>query len=193
MPALIVTISMIQTIMIAALSVAREREKGTFEQLLVTPLNMSQLLIGKAIPPIFIGIMQSGFILVVTLLYYKIPIVGSLFELIIGLLCFMSACVGLGLAISSIANNMQQAMLFAFVILVPLALLSGLMSPISNMPEAWQYATMLNPLRYGIDISRRIYLEGATLWELKEDVIPLIIFSMITLPWAGWLFRNHAS
>ena len=175
-PALVATLSMIQTIMLAALSVAREREKGTFEQLLVTPLSMTQLLIGKAIPPIVIGLAQATVILLVALFWYEIPFRGSIIELYVGLLAFVAACVGLGLTVSAISNSMQQAMLYAFVMIVPLALLSGLMTPIANMPELWQDLTCLNPLRYAISICRRIYLEGESLLALRHEVGALLLF-----------------
>lgn len=192
-PALVATLSMIQTIMLAALSVAREREKGTFEQLLVTPLSMTQLLIGKAIPPIVIGLAQATVILLVALFWYEIPFRGSIVELYVGLLAFVSACVGLGLTVSAISNSMQQAMLYAFVMIVPLALLSGLMTPIANMPELWQDLTCLNPLRYAISICRCVYLEGESLLALRHEVGALLLFSVVTMPLAGWFFRHHLS
>lgn len=88
---------------------------------------------------------------------------------------------------------MQQAMLYAFVMIVPLALLSGLMTPIANMPELWQDLTCLNPLRYAISICRRIYLEGESLLALRHEVGALLLFSVVTMPLAGWFFRHHLS
>ncbi len=191
LPALIATLSLIQVIMLSALSVARERERGTFEQLLVTPLTQMQILAGKAIPPIIVGLGQSSFILLVALFWFKVPFSGNILSLYFGLLLFTCACVGYGLSISAFAANMQQAMLYAFVLLVPLALLSGLMTPIANMPDVWQYMTWLNPLRYAIDFARRVYLEGAAIPELWYDLLPLALISMITLSFAGWMFRHH--
>ena len=190
-PALIATLSFIQVIMLASLSVAREREKGTFEQLLVTPLSATQLIIGKAVPPIIIGVVLSSVILLFALFWFNIPMQGSFLSLYIGLIAFCTACVGLGLAVSAVSDNMQQAMLYAFVLMVPLVLLSGLMSPIANMPQAWQYATYINPLRYAIDMCRRIYLEGTPLADLAYDLIPMLAIAAVTLPFASWLFRNH--
>lgn len=193
LPALVATLSMIQTVMLSALSVAREREKGSFEQLLVTPLSSTQLLIGKALPPIIVGLVLSLVILFFAKFWFVVPMQGSFLSLYIGMTAFCISIVGVGLSISAIARNMQQAMLYAFVFLVPVVLLSGLMSPISNMPEAWQYANFCNPLRYAVDITRRVYLEGADFMDLMHDIIPLLIISLVTLPLAGYLFRNKTN
>lgn len=193
MPAMIATLSFLQTLILTALSVAREREQGTFDQLLVTPLSPLQIMLGKAIPPILIGLVQALMVLLVVLFWFKIPIEGSVFTLFVGMLLFMIACVGLGLSISALSLTMQQAMLYTFVLIMPMILLSGLTTPISNMPVAMQYLTLLNPLRYAIDFVRRVYLEGVGLWQLSYDLWPLLIIAMVTLPIATWLFRNKLS
>lgn len=193
MPAMIATLSFLQTLILTALSVAREREQGTFDQLLVTPLSPSQIMFGKAIPPIIIGLLQSSAVLCIVLFWFKIPLIGSLLALYTGLLLFMIACVGIGLSISALSVNMQQAMLYTFVVIMPLILLSGLTTPINNMPVALQYLTYINPLRYAIDLVRRIYLEGVTLWQVSYDLWPLLIIALVTLPIATWLFRNKLS
>jgi len=112
MPSLIATLSMMQTLLLSALSVAREREQGTFDQLLVTPYTPTQIMIGKAIPPIIIGVIQSSIILAIILFWFQIPMNGSLTLLYFGLFAFNIAVVGVGLSISAIALNMQQAMLY---------------------------------------------------------------------------------
>ncbi|WP_111895554.1 ABC transporter permease [Acinetobacter sp. MB5] len=191
MPSLIAAISMIQTLLLSALSVAREREQGTFDQLLVTPYTPIHIMISKALPPIFIGLMQSTIILLIILFWFKIPMNGSLSLLYFSLLCFNTAVVGLGLSISAISNNMQQAMLFTFFLIMPLMLLSGLLTPVQNMPYLLELLTYANPLRFGIDLVQRVYLEGATFSQVKWDFIPMIILATITLPLAAWLFRNR--
>ena len=191
MPALIAGLSMIQTLLIAALSVAREREQGTFDQLLVTPFTPMQILFGKAIPAIFIGLMQSTIIFLIIRFWFQIPMAGSLWLLYGELLMFTVASVGIGLSVSALALNMQQAMLYTFVLVMPLMLLSGLMTSVKNMPDWLQTATYANPMRFGVEIVRRVYLEGAGFADVAADFIPLIVIAALTLPLAAWLFRNR--
>jgi ABC-2 type transport system permease protein len=191
LPGLIASLSMIQVLMLAALSVARERENGTFDQLLVTPYSPIEIMIGKAIPTIMIGLMQSTIVLMVALFWFKIPMAGSLVTLYIGLTLFNMASIGLGLSISAVSANMQQAMLYTFLLIMPLILLSGLATPVRNMPQILQIVTLANPLRFAIDLVQRVYLEGVGLLTVIHDVIPLLIISAITLPLAAWLFRNR--
>ena len=191
MPALIATLSMLQTLILTALSVAREREQGTFDQLLVTPLSPTEIMIGKALPPMCIGLVQSTLVLLVTRFWFHIPMAGSPLTLYLGLAAFVSAGVGVGLAISALSANMQQATLYTFVLLMPLMLLSGLTTPVASMPRALQLATRVNPVRYGIDIARRVYLEGAGLAAVLPDIVPLLLIAAVTLPTAAWLFRNR--
>ena len=191
LPGLIASLSMIQTLMLSALSVARERENGTFDQLLVTPFSPMEIMIGKAIPTIMIGLFQSTIVLMVALFWFKIPMAGSLVTLYTGLFFFTLASVGLGLSISAVSANMQQAMLYTFMLIMPLILLSGLATPVRNMPQILQIATLINPLRFAIDLVQRVYLEGVGLLAVVHDLIPLLIISAITLPLAAWLFRNR--
>ncbi|MFV0244095.1 MAG: ABC transporter permease [Qingshengfaniella sp.] len=191
MPAMIASLSMLQTLLLAALSVAREREQGTFDQLLVTPLTPSQILIGKALPSIMVGLGQSTIIFLVILLWFQIPFAGQIWLLYFGLLVFTTAAVGIGLSISAVSLSMQQAMLYTFLLMMPLMLLSGLITPVGNMPQVLQIATYANPLRFGIDIVRRIYLEGATFADIAPALLPLIILAALTLPLAAWLFRHR--
>ena len=191
MPAMIASLSMLQTLMLAALSVAREREQGTFDQLLVTPLTPTQILIGKALPAIFVGLVQSTIILLIILFWFQIPMAGSLWLLYGGLLAFTTASVGIGLSISAVSLTMQQAMLYTFMLVMPLMLLSGLLTPVRNMPQALQILTYANPLRFGIDTVRRVYLEGATFPDIAANFLPLLVLAGITLPLAAWLFRHR--
>ena len=193
MPSLIATLSMMQTLLLSALSVAREREQGTFDQLLVTPYTPTQIMIGKAIPPILIGVIQSSIILAIILFWFQIPMNGSLLLIYFGLFAFNIAVVGVGLSISAIALNMQQAMLYTFFLIMPLTLLSGLLTPVQNMPNVLNWLTYANPLRFGIDLVQRVYLEGAGFSQVKWDFLPMLILAVITLPLAAWLFKNRLS
>jgi ABC-2 type transport system permease protein len=190
-PSLIAALSMLQTLMLTALSVAREREQGTFDQLLVTPLRPTEVMVGKAIPSILIGLVQSTIILLLARLWFGIPFQGSLITLYSALILFTTASVGIGLALSAFSATMQQAMLYTFVLLMPMMLLSGLTSAISNMPQAMQYVTLVNPLRYAIEMVQRIYLEGAGFSYLFNDMWPLVLIAAATLPTAVWLFRHR--
>ena len=188
--ALIASLSLLQTMMMAAFSVARERERGTFDQLLVTPLTPPQILVGKAVPSIIIGIAQSTLIFLIVQFWFGIHIVGSVGLLYLGLLFFNIAAVGIGLSISALCTNMQQAMLWSFLLIVPFVLLSGFVSPIANMAVGVRYLTYLNPLRFGLEIVKRVYLEGAVLGDIWMEFIPLTLMAAVCLPIAGWLFRH---
>src|SRR5262249_1297384 len=162
-PSLIGTLTMLETLLVTAMSVAREREQGTFDQLLVTPFRPVEIMAGKALPSLLIGTVQATSILLVAQLWFRIPFAGSFVTLYAGLILFLLAAVGIGLLVSSVAATMQQAMLYSFVVMMPFTLLSGLTTPISNMPALLQYYTLINPLRYAIEIVHEIYLEGAGL------------------------------
>ncbi len=192
-PSLLPLLSMIQVIMLAGLSVAREREQGTFDQLLVTPLSPREILVGKAIPPILIGLVQCTIALLIAIFWFEIPFAGSLFTLYLTLVIFMTSVVGIGLSISALSNSMQQVMVYCFVLLMPMSMLSGFATPVRNMPDVMQYATYVNPLRFAIDAVRRVYLEGAALGDIAINFIPMILVACITMPIAAWLFRNKLS
>jgi pyoluteorin transport system permease protein len=190
-PALIGTITMLQTMLLTALSVAREREDGTFDQLLVTPFRPSEIMAGKAAPSTLVGLTQATLILLVAQLWFRIPFAGSFVTLYAGLILFVLAAVGIGLLVSSLVATMQQAMLFSFVLLMPFILLSGLATPIGNMPKIFQYLTLIDPLRYAIELAHRVYLEGATPAQLVPVLWPLVAIGAVTLPLASWMFRNR--
>jgi ABC-2 type transport system permease protein len=190
-PALIGTLTLLQTLLITALSVAREREQGTFDQLLVTPFRPAEIMAGKALPSMLVGIVQATLVLLVAQLWFRIPFAGSFFTLYAGLTVFLLAAVGIGLLLSSVAATMQQAMLFSFMLIMPFSLLSGLTTPISSMPELLQYLTLINPLRYAIDMAHRVYLEGVGLRLLFPELWPLAIMAAVTLSAASWMFRHR--
>ncbi len=191
LPALVGTLTMVQALLITALSVAREREHGTLEQLLVTPMRPYEIMAGKALPSIMIGVLQGTGILLVAQLWFRIPFAGSFVTLYVGLGLFLFAAVGLGLLISSLAATMQQAVLFNFILVMPFTLLSGLATPINNIPKLLQYVTLINPLRYAIEIAQRVYLEGAGIQRLLPEMWPLAVIAVISLSVACWIFRHR--
>ncbi|MGO9425478.1 MAG: ABC transporter permease [Steroidobacteraceae bacterium] len=190
-PGMIGTLTLIQTMMLTAMSVAREREQGTFDQLLVTPFRPFEIMAGKAMPSLVVGAIQAGGVLLVAQLWFRIPFAGAYLTLYTGLLMFLLAAVGIGLLVSAVAATMQQALLYSMLMIMPFSLLSGLTTPISSMPRAVQYLTAINPLRYAIDITRRVYLEGAGLDLLIPDLWPLALTAALTLTAASWMFSHR--
>jgi len=190
-PGMIGTLTLLQTLMLTAMSVAREREQGTFDQLLVTPFRPFEIMAGKALPSMVVGTIQATGVLLVAQLWFRIPFAGAYLTLFAGLLLFLLAAVGIGLLISAVAATMQQALLYSMLLIMPFSLLSGLTTPLSSMPTAVLYLTAINPLRYAIDITRRVYLEGSGLNLLVSDLWPLALIAALTLWAASWMFGTR--
>ncbi len=190
-PGLIGMVTFLQILLLTAMSVAREREQGTFDQLLVTPFRPVEIMAGKALPSVLIGLAQATNILLVAQLWFRIPFAGSFVTLYVGLTFFLFAAIGIGLLVSSLVKTMQQAMLYSFLVMMPFALLSGLTTPISSMPRVLQYVTLINPLRYAIEITHRVYLEGAGLGDVISQLWPMALISLLTLSVASWMFRHR--
>ena len=188
---MVAILSVIQVMILAGQSVAREKEQGTFDQLLVTPLGSMTLMFGKALPPVCVGLVQSSVVLLVALYWFKIPFAGAFSTLYLGLLIFNFTIVGIGLCVSAFSATMQQALLYSFSLLMPMVLLSGFATPIASMPEALQTATLINPVRYGVAFAQRIYLEGATLDAMIHLYWPLALMAVVTLGAASRLFRSR--
>ena len=190
-PGIIGLLTLVVALMVTALSVAREREAGTFDQLLVTPLTPLQILIGKALPGIVIGIVEATFIITFAVYWFDIPLHGNLGALYLGLFLFLLSAVGVGLMISAISVTQQQAVLGAFMFMVPAVILSGYATPIANMPEVIQWLTYINPLRYLLIIIRGVFLEGDSYALLINQYWPMAIIGIVSLATAGRLFRKR--
>jgi ABC-2 type transport system permease protein len=190
-PGIIGLITLLVTMLVTALSVAREREQGTFDQLLVTPLHPVEILVGKALPGFMIGIGEATVILLIATLWFRVPMLGSLAVLYTGLALFLLSAVGMGLLISSLAVTQQQGLLGAFLFMVPAVILSGFATPIANMPEMVQYVTLIDPLRYVLIILRKVFLEGVSFDVLMPEFWPMALIGVISLSLAGWLFRHR--
>ncbi|SHI73176.1 ABC transporter permease [Halodesulfovibrio aestuarii] len=184
-------ISMVIVMLLSALSVAREREFGTFDQLLVSPFQPAEILIGKAVPCVFFGLMDATILSLAAAYWFDVPFRGSIVALVIVLLAFLIAVVGVGLFISSISVTMQQGLLGAFVFIMPSVLLGGFTTPISNMPQWLQNGTLVNPLRYVVQALRDIFLMGAELSTIWHYIWPLLIISAVTMPAAAVMFRHR--
>jgi len=190
-PGLIGTLTLLVALLTTAMSVAREREQGTFDQLLVTPFRPAELLVGKAVPGFLVGFFEAGIIYVVARLWFRIPFEGDVLTLAVGVGTFLFSAVGVGLMISSLALTMQQALLGTFLFMMPAIILSGFATPISGMPRSLQYLTLVNPVRYAVTIARRVFLEGAGLGLIVEDLWPMAVIGVVALVTAGWLFRRR--
>ena len=190
-PGIVGVITLLVTMLVTALSVAREREQGTFDQLLVTPLRPVEILLGKALPGFIIGVAEATLIILVATLWFEIPLLGSLALVYLGLAVFLLSAVGVGLMISSLAVTQQQGLLGAFLFMVPAVILSGFATPIENMPQAVQYITLLDPLRYFLVIQRKLFLEGVGLDVLAHQLWPMALIGLVALSAAGWLFRHR--
>jgi ABC-2 type transport system permease protein len=190
-PGIVGLLTLVVSLLVTALSVAREREEGTFDQLLVTPLRPVEILIGKSVPGLIIGLVESTFIILVAVFWFEIPLRGHIGALYLGLLLFLLANIGIGLMISSLSVTQQQGLLGAFLFLVPAVILSGFATPIANMPEVVQQLTLLNPLRYFLVIVRGVFLEGADVNLLMAQYWPMAVIALFSLASAGWLFRRR--
>ncbi len=181
------------SLLTTGLSVAREREMGTFDQLLVTPMSPTEILLGKAIPGFLVGILEGSFIVLATIFWFHVPFTGSLLGLYLGFVCFLVATVGIGLMISSLAVTQQQGLLGVFLFMVPAIVLSGFSTPIANMPKAVQYITLVDPLRYFLIILRGSFLEGGSAALFWPQYWPLMVIGVISMVVAGRLFRSRLS
>ncbi len=188
-PGIVGLLSLVVTTIVTGLSVAREREAGTFDQLLVTPMRPAEILVGKAIPGVVIGLVEGSLILLLVVFWFEIPLRGSLGALYLGFFLFLLSAVGVGLMISSLARTQQQGILGAFLFLVPAVLLSGFATPIANMPEIVQQLTLINPMRYFMIILRGVFLEGDSYALLWQQYWPMAIIAFVTLIAAAVLFR----
>jgi len=191
LPGIIGILTLLVTMVITAMSVAREREQGTFDQLLVTPMSPFEVLLGKALPGFIIGILEATAITLIAVLWFRIPLLGSLATLYAGLAFFLLSAVGIGLMISSLAVTQQQGLLGAFLFMVPAIILSGFATPIANMPAAIRLITYIDPLRYFLIILRKLFLEGAPAGTLLHQFWPMALIGLGSMAFAGWLFRHR--
>lgn len=190
-PGIVALLTLVVTMVVTALSVAREREIGTFEQLLVTPFRPSEILIGKSLPALAIGLAEASVIVAVAVYWFGVPMRGSLLSLYGALVVYLLAVTGVGLMISSIVRTQQQAILGAFLFVVPAVILSGFATPIANMPDWVQVITLANPMRYCLVIVRGLFLQAMPVTLVLEQVWPMALIALVTLSAAGWLFRRN--
>ncbi|CDG87775.1 ABC transporter permease [Xenorhabdus bovienii] len=189
-PSLVAMITTIGVLIVTALSVAREREQGTLDQLLVAPLATWQIFLGKAIPALVVATTQASIVLLIGTLFYQIPFAGSLLLFYGCTLVYGLSLVGFGLLISAVCSTQQQAFIGVFVFMMPAILLSGYISPVENMPVWLQDITWVNPIRHFTDITKQIYLKGADFSVIWHSLWPLLVITVTTGGIAYRLFRS---
>jgi ABC-2 type transport system permease protein len=192
-PGVIAIIVMLITLMLTSMAVVREKEIGTMEQIMVTPITSTEFILGKTVPFALIGFADVALVTVVGVLWFGVPIRGNLLLLFGSTALYLMTTLGIGLLISTVSQTQQQAMMSTFFFYFPAVLLSGFMFPIANMPRIIQWFTYLNPLRYFLVIVRGIFLKGvgpATLWP---QMLALAVMGVASLGFASRRFHKTIS
>lgn len=191
-PAVLALILMVITTIVTSMAIVREKESGTIEQIVVTPIRPWQLIIGKLLPFAIVGFIEVLLVLSVTVFWFRVPLRGNVILLLSLCVLFLLNTQGLGLFVSTVSHTQQQAMMTAvFFIMIPMILLSGFAFPIEDMPMSIQYLTYLMPLRYFLVIVRGIFLKGVGLDVLWPQVVALGTFGTIILTLAALRFQKR--
>ena len=180
-PAVAGVIILLMCLLLTALAVVRERELGTLEQLMVSPMQPSELIVGKTVPVAIVGLIDLVLVTTVALLWFRIPFRGNFLLLVAASVLYILAALGMGLLISSISRTQQEAFMTMFLFFFPAMLLSGFMFPISSMPPAIQLITRINPIRYFLEILRGLFLKGAGLDVLLPKLVVLAVMATVLL------------
>ncbi len=179
MPAVIGLLLMLISLLLTSLAVVREREIGTLDQLLVSPLGAFELLLGKTIPFALVGVADLVLVTSVALLWFGVPLRGSVWLLLGATLLFLLCGLGLGLLVSTVSKTQQEAFLSSFLIFIPTILLSGFMFPVSSMPPFFRWLTLGNPMRHFLECVRGIFLRGATAADLAPQLAALALLGVL--------------
>lgn len=190
-PGLVGVLTQVVALVVTALSVARERELGTFEQLLVTPLRPWEILIGKTMPALLIGLAESTVIILAAQVWFQVPMTAPLAMIYGAVVAFVLSVIGVGLFISALAATQQQAILGAFLYMVPTIILSGFATPVENMPDWLQMLTQANPVRHFLALIWGLFLKGIGPAEAWASVWPMLVIAAITLAGSAWAFRRR--
>lgn len=193
LPGVIAMIVTIMTLLLTSMAIVREKEIGTMEQLIVSPLSSTELILGKLIPFAIIACIDVIFITVVGVFWFKLPIRGSVVLLFGSTFAYLFTSLGIGLFISTISATQQEAMMSTFLFIFPANLLSGLIFPIANMPKLVQLITYLNPMRYFIVILRGIFLKGIGIEILWPQILALLVLGVFILSTSILRFRKLMS
>ena len=190
-PGIVAMIVTIFSMFFTAMAVVREKEDGTLEQLMVTPLSSLQMMLGKTLPFIIIAFLDAALIMTLAKLWFGIPIVGSLLLLLFYLLLYILTTLGLGLFVSTVSQTQMQALFLSWFLMVMLLLLSGFFLPIENMPRSIQIITYLNPLRYMITVVREIFLKGSGFVHLWKEALILFGFGVTIISLSAIRFQKR--
>lgn len=190
-PGLIGAIMQFLTTFLTSAAIVRERERGTIEQLIVTPLKSHELVVGKLVPYVFIAFWDTLEVLAIGAFWFGVPIRGNILLLLALSVLALMTSLGLGLFISTVSNTQQEAMLLTYFIMLPSIFLSGFMFPVAAMPKVLQYLSYVIPLTYFLVIVRGIILKGIGLELLTEQVIAMAIFGVAMLMLAAARFRKR--
>jgi ABC-2 type transport system permease protein len=192
-PAVIGALLILICLLLTALAIVREREIGTLEQLLVSPLTPGELILGKTLPFAVIGLADLALITTMALLWFRIPFRGNPLLLLAASLLYIVTALGIGLFISTISRTQQEAFMAVFLIFLPTILLSGFMFPVTSMPAVFRWMTLVNPMRHYLEIVRGIFLKGAGLDALWTQFLALALMSVGILWLAAARFRRGAT
>ncbi len=192
-PGVIALLVMIVTLMLSAMAIVREKEIGTIEQIMVTPISQFEFILGKTIPFAVIGFVNVLLISVIAVTVFSIPLLGSLPLLFFSTALYLLSTLGLGLFLSTVSSTQQQAMMSTFFVFFPAVLLSGFIFPIANMPEFVQYVTYINPLRYFLVIVRGIFLKGVGFEILWPQLLGLAVLGIVLMSLAVSRFKKTTS
>jgi drug efflux transport system permease protein len=192
-PAVVGAILLLICLLLTALAIVREREIGTLEQLLVSPLTPGELILGKTIPFALIGLVDLVLITGVALLWFRIPFRGSALLLLLASVLYILSALGVGLFISTISRTQQEAFMAVFLVYMPTILLSGFMFPVTSMPPLFRWLTLANPMRHYLEIVRGIFLRGAGLGALWPQLLALLVIGVGILWLAADRFRRRAA
>lgn len=192
-PGVAAMLLVIVTTLITAMGLAREREMGTLEQVLVTPIPSWVLLAGKILPYVAIGLFDVSLALAVGAWVFGLPLRGSFLLLGFATLLYLLSTLGVGLFVSTVSNTQQQAFMGGFLVMIPAILLSGNMTPIASMPDWMQWVTYFNPLRYYIAMLRAILLKGATFLDVWQQLAALGLFGAVIIALAIGRFRTRVA
>ncbi len=183
-------IIMLVCLLLTSLAVVREREIGTLEQLMVSPLKPVELIAGKTIPFALIGLLDLAIVTSVALIWFRIPFEGNLALLLLASVLYLLSGLGLGLLISTISRTQQEAFMVTFLLFMPTILLSGFMFPVSSMPPLFRWVTLANPVRHYLEIVRAVFLKGAGLTSLWPQYLALLLMGVGILGFASTRFRK---
>jgi ABC-2 type transport system permease protein len=190
-PGIVSLLLTMTTMMLTSMAIVREREIGTLEQLMVTPITTPALIMGKTIPFALIGFLEMSLALAFGVLWFQVPFVGSWILLYTLAFIYLFTTLGIGMFFSTVSKTQQQAMFFTWFFTIFAIMTSGFFTPIANMPPSIQYLTYLNPLRYFMTITRGIMMKGATLSNLYLETLAMVIFGIAIFAFAGLRFSKR--